>query len=138
MKHLSRLDETVCAILSQYRRIAVVGLSDKSWRDSHQVASYLLEKGYEIIPVNPEIPNVLGLKSYADLASAVPPLEIVNVFRRVEFIPEIVDQSIRLGAKAVWLQYGISDHASADRARQAGLSAIVDRCIMVEHHRHFG
>jgi hypothetical protein len=137
MKHSSLLDETVCRILSEYRRIAVVGLSDKPWRDSYSVAGYLLRQGYEIIPVNPEINEVLGRKAFPDLPSVPHPVEVVNVFRRLEHIPGIVEGAVEVGAKALWTQYGLSDAISGDRARRAGLLVVMDRCIMVEHRRHF-
>ena len=138
MKHKTSLDETVCAILSGHDRIAVVGLSEKPWRDSHRVAAYLAEQGYEILPINPEVPEVLGLRSYPDLLSTPRPIEIINVFRRKEHIAEIVAQAIQLQAKAVWTQYGLVDDASAEKARKAGLLVVMDRCIMVEHSLHFG
>ena len=138
MKHRAPLDETVCTILGSYHRIAVVGLSDKPWRDSYAVAKYLVDHGYEIIPVNPEIHQVFALRSYPDLLSAPRPVEVVNIFRRTEYIPEIVDQAIQVGAKAVWMQYALVEQASAERARKANLLVVMDRCIRVEHNLHFG
>ena len=137
MKHRDSMDETICNILTALNRIAVVGLSDKPWRDSHRVASYLLNHGYEIIPVNPGITEVLGMTSYPDLMSLPEPADVVNVFRRVEQIPQIVDQALLTGAKAIWTQYGLMDEPSAERARRAGLSVVMNRCIMVEHSLHF-
>jgi predicted CoA-binding protein len=114
-----------------------VGLSDDPRRDSFKVASYLLRHGYEILPINPLIESVFGLQSYSDLPSAPGPVEIVDIFRRVEFIPAIVDQAIAVSAKAVWMQLGLSDEGSAARARRAGLHVIMNRCIMVDHRSHF-
>ncbi len=137
MKHLDSMDETICEILSTSNRIAVVGISDKPWRDSHRVASYLLSQGYEIIPVNPNVPEVFGIRSFPDLVSVTSPAEVVNVFRRVEHISEIVDQTLLIGAKAIWTQLGLVDDRSAERARRAGLLVVMNRCIMVEHSLHF-
>ena len=137
MKHRDPLDETICRILSTSNRIAVVGLSDKPWRDSQRVASYLLSQGYDIVPVNPHILDAMGIKSYPDLLSVPGPIDLINVFRRVEQIPQIVEQVLQVGAKAIWTQYGLTDEPSAEKARRAGLSVVMNRCIMVEHSRHF-
>lgn len=138
MKHQDPLDQTICSILRTYRRIAVVGISEKPWRDSHRIGRYLMTHGYEVIAVNPRIDSVGGLRAYPDLLSAPAPVEVVNVFRRVEFIPEIVDEAIRIGAQALWTQYGLRHEPSAEKARKAGLQVVMDRCIMVEHMKHFG
>jgi predicted CoA-binding protein len=137
MTHREPLDETICRLFG-YRRIAIVGLSDKPWRDSHRVASYMLAHGYTIVPVNPEIDEVLGLHSYSDLESAPPGVELVNVFRRLECVGDVVDAAIRARARAVWTQYGLVDEAAAARARAAGLEVVMNRCLMVEHARHLG
>jgi predicted CoA-binding protein len=114
----------------------VVGLSNKSWRPSHRVSRYLLDHGYEVIPVNPELRQVLGRQCYPNLASAPGPVEVVDIFRRAEHIPPIVDEAVQIGAKAVWMQVGLIDEDSAERARCAGLLAVMNRCIMVEHRMH--
>jgi len=137
MRHREPLDETICRVL-RHGRIAVVGLSDKEWRDSHRVARYMLDRGYTIVPVNPEIPEVFGLKSYPDLQSAPPGIEIVNVFRRIEHVPEVVQSAIEIHARAVWTQYGLVDEDAGAQARAAGLEVVMDRCLMVEHARHLG
>ena len=137
MEHRTPLDETICAVL-QLKHVAVVGLSDREWRDSHRVARYLAENGYTIVPINPEIRQVLGLAAYPDLGSAPGPIEVVNVFRRVEHVAGIVEDAIRIGARAVWTQYGLVDRAAAARAEAAGLKVVMDKCIMVEHSRHRG
>ena len=135
-KHRSLEDDTICRILRELRRIAVVGLSEKAWRPSYRVASYLMRQSYEVIPVNPGIKEVFGVKSFPNLVSAPGPIEVVDIFRRVEYIPAIVDEAIKIGSKAVWMQSGLADPASAGRARRAGLLVVMDRCIMVEHELH--
>jgi hypothetical protein len=125
-------------VLSKFRRIAVVGLSDKPGRESNRVAGYLLRRGYTILPVNPEISEVFGLRCYPDLLAAPPPLEVVDIFRRREFIPALVDMAIEARAKVVWMQSGLEDQASAKRARAAGLLVVMNRCMAVEHSRHWG
>ena len=122
-------------ILTQYTRIAVVGISDKPGRPSFGVSRYLVDHGFVVIPVNPNLETWQGLRVYPDLASAPPPIEVVDVFRRSEAAGEIVDQAIRIGAKAVWLQEGVIDERAAERARQAGLLVVMDRCILKEHAR---
>ena len=102
------------------------------------IASYLLAQGFEVIPVNPELKEVLGRESFPDLASAPGPVEVVDIFRRAEHIPVIVEEAIWIGAKAVWMQSGLSDPASAGRASRAGILVVMNRCIMVEHSLHSG
>ena len=138
MKHRDALDETICSILTEFRRIAVVGMSEKPWRDSHRVGLYLHQNGYDVIPVNPAVENIAGLTAYPGLKSGPGPLQIVNVFRRLEFIPEVVEQAIQCGAKALWTQLGLVENKSARRARDAGMRVVMDRCIMVEHSLHLG
>ena len=124
-------------ILASARTIAVVGLSDKPDRESHMVARYLQANGYRIIPVNPAVAEVLGERGYPDLAS-IPPevaIDVVDIFRKPEFIPGIVDAAIARGARAVWMQLGLADNAAAQKARAAGLAVVMDRCMKVEHTR---
>jgi len=123
------------ALLGNARNIAVVGLSSKRFRPSHGVAEYMQQAGYHIIPVNPLESEVLGEKAYPDLASIPERVDIVDIFRRSEFVPEIVEVAIRIGAKAVWMQEGVIHEAAAERARKAGLEVIMDRCILKEHRR---
>ena len=137
MKLTDSPEDTIRFVLQEYRRIAVVGLSDKPWRDSNRVARYLIDHGYEVLPVNPEVPEALGCKSFPDLLSVPGPVELVDVFRRPEHIPAIVDQAIVAGARAIWLQSGLRDEAGAARARKAGIHMVMDRCIMVEHRLRF-
>jgi predicted CoA-binding protein len=125
-------------LLRRYRRIAMVGLSADPSRPSYRAAVHMLAYGYEVVPVNPTVDAVLGQRAYASLADVPGPLEVVNVFRRPEAIPAVVDEAIMLGAAAVWLQLGLRDDAAALRAREAGLVVIQDRCIKMEHCRWFG
>jgi len=124
-------------ILEESKTIAVVGLSPRQERDSHWVAKYLQNQGYRIIPVNPNAEEVLGERSYPDLASVPEPIDIVDVFRRSEAVPGIVEEAIKVGAKTVWMQQGVIHEEAAARAREAGLQVVMDRCMMVEHRRHF-
>ena len=122
-------------LLSSSRSIAVVGLSHKRWRASYGVSEYMKRAGYRIIPVNPNESEVLGEKAYPDLDAVPEAVDIVNVFRRSEFVPEIVDAAIRKGARAVWMQEGVIHEEAAARARAAGLAVVMDRCILKEHQR---
>ncbi len=125
----------ILEILRSARTIAVVGLSGKRFRPSYGVAEYLQDAGYRIIPVNPAETSVLGENCYPDLDSVPDPIDIVDVFRRSEFVPEIVNAAIRKGAKAVWMQEGVVHEEAARRAEQAGLAVIMDRCILKEHRK---
>ena len=127
--------QTIKRILDECRTIAVVGLSSNSWRASNSVSAYMQGKGYRVIPVNPNETEVLGERAYETLADVPEPLELVNVFRRSEEAGAVVDEAIRLGAKAVWLQEGVIDRAAAKRALDAGLLVVMDRCILKEHAR---
>lgn len=124
-------------ILRGSRTIAVVGLSDKPERPSYGVASYLLEKGYRIIPVNPRIKDWRGIRAYGSLREipAGEKVDVVDIFRRSEDVPPIVDDAIAIGARAVWMQLGIVNEEAAARARAAGLGVVMDRCMKVEHAR---
>jgi uncharacterized protein len=125
----------VAEILKQSRTIAVVGLSSKRFRPSYGVAEYMQRAGYCIVPVNPEEREVLGEKCYADLDSVPEAIDIVDIFRRSEFVPEIVEAAIRKGAKAVWMQEGVIHEEAARRAAEAGLDVVMDRCILKDHRR---
>ncbi len=122
-------------ILRKYRTIAVVGLSSDEARDSHGVSKYMQDAGYHIVPVNPEETEVLGEKAHPTVASIPAPPEIVNVFRRPEAVPNVVDDAIAAGAKVVWMQEGIVNEEAAAKARAAGLEVVMDRCIRSEHRR---
>jgi len=125
----------IAELLRNSRTIAVVGLSSKPWRPSHGVAEYMQRAGYRIIPVNPQENEVLGEKAYAALEEVPHPVDIVNVFRRSEFVPEIVAAAVRIRARAIWLQEGVVHEEAARQAREAGLMVIQDRCILKEHRR---
>ena len=125
-------------VLRSSRVIAVVGLSSKRWRPSFGVAEYLKRAGYQIIPVNPQETELLGEKCYPDVDSIPGPVDIVDIFRRAEFVPEIVEAAIRKGAKAVWMQEGVTHEAAARRAEAAGLVVAMDHCILKDHRRLAG
>lgn len=126
---------TIQEIVEQARTIAVVGLSANPERPSYQVASYLQAQGYRIVPVNPNAAEVLGEKAHPGLSSIPVPVDVVDIFRRPEDVPPIVEEAIDIGAKAVWMQLGIVHEEAARRAREAGLDVVMDRCLMVEHGR---
>ena len=128
-------DPEVKELLSQVKRIAVVGLSDKPTRDSFRVARYLQDHGYEIIPVNPMAGEILGQKSYPDLASVPGPVDMVNVFRRSDAVPEIAEAAVKIKPKALWMQLDVQSQKAADLARQHGIMVVQDACLKVEHHR---
>jgi predicted CoA-binding protein len=125
----------IAQILRDAHTIAVVGLSDKPDRDSYHVAAYMQQQGYRIIPVNPAVSQVFGEKSYARLEDVPEKIDIVDVFRRPEAVPEVVDAAIAVGAKVVWLQEGIAHNAAAEKARAAGLQVVQNKCILKEHHK---
>lgn len=122
-------------LLRRAKRIAVVGLSDKPERDSNEVARYLVEHGYEVIPVNPSIQEALGRKAYRSLDEVPGHVDIVDIFRKSEAVPPVVDDAIRLRATAVWMQLGVAHDEAARRAQAAGLVVVQSRCIKVEHAR---
>lgn len=125
-------------ILETYRRIAMVGLSANPFRPSHFAAVYLLAAGYRIIPVNPNEREILGQKCYASLREIPEPVEIVDIFRPPAAVPAIVEEAIAIGAKVIWMQLGVINEQAAERARQAGLEVVMDRCVKIEHARFFG
>jgi predicted CoA-binding protein len=122
-------------LLKASRTIAVVGLSGNPMRPSNGVSEYMKRAGYRIIPVNPNETEVFGEKSYTSLEDVPEPIDIVDVFRRPEFVPEIVESAIKIGAKAIWLQEGVIHEAAAERALNAGLDVVMDRCILKEHRK---
>lgn len=122
-------------ILDSSRTIAVVGLSPKPDRPSYKVASYLKEQGYRIIPVNAAEREILGEPCYPDLASIPEPVDVVDVFRRPEEVPPIVEEAIRIGAKTVWMQEGVINEEAANRAREAGLMVVMGKCMRKEHQK---
>ena len=128
--------EAINQILAECRTIAVVGLSSNPGRASNGVAGYMRRQGYTVIPVNPNESEVLGEKSYATLADVPVKVDLVDIFRRSDAAGQIVDEAIQIGAKAVWLQEGVIDRAAAERARDAGLLVVMDRCWFKEHVRN--
>jgi predicted CoA-binding protein len=130
--------DAVLHILKKYKTIAVVGLSSNPLRPSYGVTEYMQAAGYRIIPVNPNETEVLGQKSYSRLEDVPEQIDIVNVFRRAEDVPPVVQSAIRAGAKVVWMQLGIENEEAAEKARAAGLVAIEDACILVEHRKRGG
>jgi len=128
-------DQQITEVLRNSRTIAVVGLSSSRLRASYGVSQYLQSAGYRIIPVNPNEREVLGEKAYARLEDVPEKIDIVDVFRRSEFVPPVVDSAIRVGARAIWMQEGVYDEAAAERARAVGLFVIMDSCILKEHRR---
>ena len=131
-------EDAIGHLLQSARTIAVVGLSPSPLRPSHGVAAYLQSHGYRIIPVNPEVKNVLGEKSYPSLLDVPEKIDVVDIFRRSEFVPPIVDQAIQLKVAAVWMQEGVIHEEAAKKARAARILVVMDRCMLKEHHARFG
>lgn len=127
--------DEIRALLKSAKTIAVVGLSDKPHRPSHGVAAYLQANGYRIVPVNPAVTEVLGERSYRALKDVPVAIDIVDIFRRSEAVPEIVADAITMKAKAIWMQEGIVHNVAADQARAAGLGVVMNKCILKEHRR---
>jgi uncharacterized protein len=130
--------DPIAHLLEQSHTIAVVGLSNSPMRPSHGVSAYMQSHGYRIIPVNPTIADSLGEKSYASLLEVPEKIDIVNIFRRPEFVEEIVDQAIQRKAPAIWMQESVVNERAAEKARRAGIFVIMDRCILKEHRTRFG
>ncbi|MBC7263774.1 MAG: CoA-binding protein [Chloroflexi bacterium] len=122
-------------IIRESHTIAIVGLSDNPGRHSHQVAQYLQRHGYRVIPVNPTVAEVLGQKCYPDLLSIPEQVDVVDIFRRSEHVPPVVEEAIQIGAKAIWMQLGVVHEGAAAKARAAGLMVVMDRCMKIEHER---
>lgn len=119
--------------LNQSKTIAIVGLSEKPERYSNQVGKYLMDHGFKIIPVNPNVDSVFGLKSYKNLSEIKEPVDIVDIFRKSEFIEPIVNEAIKIGAKTIWMQEGVVNEKAAQIARDAGLNVIMNMCLMKAH-----
>ena len=128
-------DTTIAQLLRSARTVAVVGLSDKPYRDSFVIARYLLHQGYTVYPVNPGIRSVLGLACYPDLAAIGAPVDIVDVFRRPDAVLPVVNDAIAAGMKTIWFQLGVAHPKATQTALDHGLQVVYDRCIMVEHRR---
>jgi predicted CoA-binding protein len=131
-------DHDLREILLSAKTIASVGLSSNQNKESYWIASYLKEQGYKVIPVNPTADEILGEKSYPDLASVPDEIDVVQVFRRPEDVPPVVDDAIQAGAKVVWMQEGIAHEEAAEKARQAGLQVVMDACMRSTHRRLIG
>lgn len=130
--------ETIKRILDECKKIAVVGLSSNPFRPSNGVASFMIKKGYEIIPVNPNETEVFGIKAVASLADIPEKVDLVDIFRRADEAGAVVDEAIKIGAKAVWLQEGVIDNAAAKRAEDAGLLVVMDRCWLKDYMKYGG
>ncbi len=126
---------TIDEILKSSKTIAVAGLSSNKFRPSFGVSQYMQQHGYRIIPVNPQETEVLGEKSYVTLKDVPEAVDIVNIFRRSEFVPDIVDEAIAIGAKCVWMQEGVVNEQAAEKAKATGLTVVMDRCILKEHQK---
>jgi len=125
-------------ILKKFRTFAVVGLSPKAHRASHMVARFLQEHGYRVIPVHPGVGNILGEKCYGSLRDIPEPVEVVDIFRRSEMVPPVVEEAVAIGARVIWMQLGVVHREAAERARRAGLLVVMDQCPVIEYRRHFG
>jgi uncharacterized protein len=130
-------NDDIGKLLNNAKTIAVVGLSDSPLRPSYGVSAYMQSQGYRIIPVNPQIRGALGEKAVASLADVQEKIDIVDVFRRSEFVPEIVDEAIRLKLPAIWLQEDVIHETAAEKARKAGIFVVMDKCILKEHRARF-
>ena len=129
---------TLRRILRAHKTIAVVGLSANWWRPSFFAAKYLQERGYRVVPVNPQYPEILGEKSYPSLREIPFKIDVVDCFRKSEEIPALADDAIAIGAKVLWMQLGVINQAAAEKAEAAGLEVVMDRCMKIEHGRLFG
>jgi uncharacterized protein len=129
--------DPIAELLKHAKTIAVVGLSSSPLRPSHGVSAYMQTQGYQIIPVNPEIEEALGEKSYPSLREVPGKIDIVNIFRRSEFVGEIVDQAIEKRVPAIWMQEEVINEHAAEKARQAGIFVVMDQCILKEHRARF-
>jgi len=133
-----KLSDPIYELLSRIKTIAVVGLSDSPLRPSHGVSAYMQSQGYRIIPVNPQITEALGENSYPSLLEVPEKIDLVDVFRRPEYVDEIVDHAIRLKIPAIWLQEDVVNERAAEKARKAGMFVVMDRCVLKEHRARFG
>jgi predicted CoA-binding protein len=125
--------DPIGGLLKRSHTIAVVGLSENPLRPSHGVSAYMQSHGYHIIPVNPQIEECLGEKAYPSLLDVPEKIDIVNIFRRPEFVEEVVDQAIQLKVPAIWMQEDVINEKAAETARHAGIFVVMDRCILKEH-----
>jgi uncharacterized protein len=133
----SQQPDPITELLARAKTIAVVGLSQNSLRASHGVSAYMQSHGYRIVPVNPRIEFCLGEKAYSSLLDVPEKIDIVNIFRRSEFVEEVVDRAIQLKVPAIWMQEGVIHEKAAEKARQAGIFVVMDRCILKDHRVRF-
>jgi uncharacterized protein len=131
-------EDPIAALLKRAKTIAVVGLSCDPMRPSHGVSAYMQSQGYRIIPVNPQIESCLGEKAYSSLIDVPEKIDIVNIFRRPEFVEAVVDQAIGLKVPAIWMQEDVVHERAAEKARRNGVFVVMDRCILIEHRARFG
>ena len=131
-------NEQITELLKNAKNIAVVGLSSSPMRPSYGVSAYMQTQGYKIIPINPQINGALGEKAYPSLSESPEKIDIVNIFRRPEYVAAVVDQAIQLKPSAIWMQEGVRNDAAAEKARKAGIFVIQDRCILKEHRARLG
>ena len=129
---------TLRRILTEYKRVAMVGLSANWWRPSFFAAKYLLEHGFEVTPVNPKYDDILGQKCYPDLKSIPTPIDVVDLFQKADRVPLFIDDAADIGARVFWMQLGVINHEAAQKARDAGLEVVMDRCMKIEFARLFG
>ena len=129
MNHTKRLD------FKKIKTIAIVGLSDKPDRPSYKVGKYLMDKGFKIFPVNPNIDNFLGIKSYKTLSDIKEKIDVIDIFRKSEFVEPLVEEAIKIGAKTIWMQEGVINENAATKARLAGLTVVMNMCMMKEHKK---
>jgi hypothetical protein len=130
-------NEDIKRILASTKTVAVVGISPKPERDSNRIADYLIQAGFDVVGVNPGFKEILGRPCYRELAAIPGKVDMVNIFRKPEAIPPVVDQAIDMGASSVWMQLGLAHNQAADKARAAGLDVVMNKCIMVEHRNLF-
>jgi len=133
---MKKINENIVDILKNHKKIAVIGLSDNPDRPSYEVAKAMMREGYQVIPVNPVVDEVFGEKSYPSLLDIPGEIDLVDIFRRPEFVDEIVDQAIEKNAKAVWMQLGVINKPAAQKALDAGLEVVMDRCWKIEFYNH--
>jgi predicted CoA-binding protein len=129
------INENIAQILENFKRIAVVGISNKPERPGNRIPQFMQEHGFKILPVNPGLDEVLGEKCYPSLLEIPEEIEIVDIFRRPEYVDQIVDEAIRKGAKVIWMQSGIVNEVAAKKAIEAGMQVVMDRCIKTEYNR---
>ena len=125
-------------ILTEYKRVAMIGLSADWWRPSFFAAKYLLEHGFEVTPVNPKYDEILGQKCYPDLKSIPTPIDVVDLFQKADRVPLFIDDAVDIGARVFWMQLGVVNQDAAQKARGAGLEVVMDRCMKIEYARLFG